>query len=163
MKSFINKTAVFIASGFNAGYLPIGPGTWGAGTMAVAAWWLVDLPLVYYLAVIVFLFFLGAAVSGPADSYFSIKSGKAHDNDQIVIDEWMGMLITLLPFYYFGKSLPMLIVGFLLFRVFDTVKIGLVALADRIDNRWGVMIDDLAAGLYAGIFFFLAIWFTKII
>jgi len=147
-----------MASGFGSGYLPWAPGSWGALAAAVIGWWIIDLPILWYLLIVIFLIIVGFGVSPSADRYLSIKSGKKHDNNQIVIDEWVGMLITLLPLYFFEKSLLYFGIAFLMFRIFDTLKFGLAKLADQWRNSWGVMLDDIVAGMHSGIFFFTALW-----
>lgn len=154
----MKKIAIFIATGFGSGYLPWAPGSWGAAAMLVCAWWLVELPLFSYLGLIFFLFVIGIGVAEIADKHFAKASGSTSDNDKIVIDEWVGMLITLLPLYFFEKSLLHFGMAFLFFRIFDTLKFGLAKVMDRLHNRWGVMLDDVFAGLHAGIFFFIALW-----
>lgn len=158
MGTFINKVTLLLATGFGTGYLPWAPGSWGAAAAAIMGWWLVDLPILWYLLIIFVLVIIGFGVSPAADRYLSIKSGEKYDNSQIVIDEWVGMLITLLPLYFFEKSLLYLVIGFLMFRIFDTLKFGLAKLADQWQNSGGVMLDDIVAGLHAGIFFFIALW-----
>lgn len=126
--------------------------------MLLAGWWLVKLPLEYFLGLIVLLFIIGVMVVPDADRHLARGDAKKHDDNRIVIDEWVGMLITLLPLYYFEKSLLHFGMAFLFFRLFDTLKFGLAKIADRMPNKWGVMLDDAVAGLHAGIFFFIALW-----
>ncbi|MCH7492170.1 phosphatidylglycerophosphatase A [Patescibacteria group bacterium] len=158
MATITNKIILWLATGFGTGYLPWAPGSWGAAAAAIMGWWLVDLPFLWYLLIIFALTVIGFGVSPAADRYLSIKSGKKYDNSQIVIDEWVGMLITLLPFYFFEKSILYLVIGFLMFRIFDTLKFGLAKLADQWRHSGGVMLDDIVAGLHSGIFFFIALW-----
>ena len=157
------KKTIFLtlASGFGSGYLPWAPGSWGAAAAAVVGWWLVDLPISWYLVITLILLLIGFVVTPVADKHFSIKSGHRHDNDRIVIDEWVGMLITLLPFYFFEKSLLYLGIAFLMFRIFDTLKFGLTKLADQWHHPGGVMLDDLMAGMHSGVFFFVALWIME--
>lgn len=154
----MKKLAIFIATGFGSGYLPWAPGSWGAAAMLFASWWLIELPLFSYLGLIFLLFVVGIGVAEIADKHFAQTSGNTSDNDKIVIDEWVGMLITLLPLFYFEKSLLHFAMAFLFFRIFDTLKFGLAKIMDRLHSRWGVMLDDVFAGLHAGIFFFIALW-----
>jgi len=154
----MKKFALIIATGFGSGYLPWAPGSWGAAVMLFFSWWLVDLPTVSFIGLIFILFVLGVSVAQIADNHFAKGSGTASDNDKIVIDEWVGMMITLMPLFYFEKSLLHFAMAFLCFRIFDTLKFGLAKIMDRIHNRWGVMLDDVFAGLHAGVFFFIALW-----
>ncbi len=78
---------------------------------------------------------------------------KERDQNQIVIDEVFGMLITCFPLLFF-KTLPLyqeLIIAFFLFRIFDVMKPWPASIFDRMENNIGVMIDDAVAGAYAAI------------
>ncbi|MDD5040555.1 MAG: phosphatidylglycerophosphatase A [Patescibacteria group bacterium] len=158
MKTYRQRAAIFIATGLGSGYLPWAPGTWGAFAMALIAWGFLELPLWGYCAILACVVAVGVSVAGIADAYFTQHGGRKHDNKQIVIDEWAGMMITFLPLFYFEKNVLNVAVGFLLFRIFDTLKFGVAKIADRWANRWGVILDDVFAGLHAAIFFFLALW-----
>ncbi|MFA5134367.1 MAG: phosphatidylglycerophosphatase A [Patescibacteria group bacterium] len=152
------RSALFWATGFGSGYLPIAPGSWGSLVIAGAAWWLLKLPIVWYLALTAIIFTIGILVAGIADQHFRSRGGKDSDNGQIVIDEWAGQLITLLPLFYFEKSLLNIGIGFVLFRIFDVLKFGFAKYFDKRHDHWGVMLDDVFAGVHAGIFFFIALW-----
>jgi phosphatidylglycerophosphatase A len=69
-----------------------------------------------------------------------------HDASQIVIDEFMGMQISL---FMMKPSISLAIAGFLLFRLFDIVKPFPVGRSQKIKGGLGVVVDDLLAGLYA--------------
>lgn len=152
------KLSVVLASGFGSGYLPIAPGSWGSLVIAAAAWWLLELPLIWYIVLVVVIFIIGVPTAGIADKYFRLRGGKEFDNGQIVIDEWAGQLITLLPLFYFDKSWLNIGIGFVLFRVFDVLKFGFAKYFDKQHDRWGVMLDDVFAGVHAAIFFSIALW-----
>jgi phosphatidylglycerophosphatase A len=128
--------------------------------------------LLIWLLIIISLFFLGAWAS---DIY--MKQNKRHDPKEIVIDEVVGQLITyvitIVSFifsYYFKKSvillnnfnsswyvflflIILLIIPIVFFRLFDIIKPWFIGRIDkhRIDG-YGVMLDDVLAGLIAGIF-----------
>jgi len=146
---------LFLSSGFGSGYLPFAPGTWGSAVMTVISWWLLNLSIVWYLTIAAAVFLLGILIVPEADSYWRPILGKDRDNRPIVIDEWLGMLITYLPLFYFGKSLFNLLIGFLLFRFFDVFKFGLALSANKIKNKWGIMFDDFFAGLYSALVLFI--------
>ncbi|MDB5037922.1 MAG: phosphatidylglycerophosphatase [Bacteriovoracaceae bacterium] len=77
------------------------------------------------------------------------KRTKTHDGSEIVIDEWVGMGISL---WFIKLNLPYIIAAFVLFRLFDIWKPpGVKYFDDHHLNSWGVMIDDVVAGLYATI------------
>lgn len=145
------KSCFIIGSFFGAGYFPVASGTFGS---------LVTLPLAFAAAY--FFGALGIAVLVPIVFFIGTFATKEilkhtkHDPSLIVIDEVAGQLLTFLPVACFLKgnfSLSALIlygVGFLLFRFFDIVKIQPAKWADeKVNNAWGVMLDDIFAGVYA--------------
>jgi phosphatidylglycerophosphatase A len=88
---------------------------------------------------------LGTWASSVAEVHYRV-----HDSPHIVIDELTGQLVTLVP-VAFALSWPNLVVGFGLFRLFDTVKPWPASWIDRkMAGALGVMLDDVVAGLYAG-------------
>lgn len=154
VKKFIS---IFFATGLGIGYLPLTPATWGSVLMSFICFWLLDLPIGLYLAVAGVFFIIGILVAPMADGYFRIKTGKEWDNKPVVIDEWVGQMITLLPLFYFEKTWLNILIGFILFRLFDVFKFGLARWADKKKNQWGVMLDDLFAGVHAAIFLTLVL------
>jgi phosphatidylglycerophosphatase A len=113
------------------------------GTLgAVPLWWaLSSLPGAAHLAAIVVLTLLGVVAAGHAGRYWGVTDASA-----IVIDEVVGYLVTvsLVPFSWRAAAL-----GFVLFRLFDVTKPWPVSVLDRVKSAWGVMLDDVAAGIYA--------------
>jgi phosphatidylglycerophosphatase A len=134
---------VILAAWGPCGFSPVAPGT--VGTLgAVPLWWaLSSLPrtAVAAPAAAVLLAALGVAAARHAGRYWGVT-----DASPIVIDEVVGYLVTvsLVPF-----SWPAAALGFALFRLFDVWKPWPVSVFDRMKNAWGVMLDDVAAGLYA--------------
>ena len=76
------------------------------------------------------------------------KGQIGHDNPKIVIDEMAGYITAMA---FLPRQWPYLVAAFVLFRTFDTVKPWLVRTFDRIPNAFGVVFDDVAAGLLANI------------
>ena len=76
------------------------------------------------------------------------KGYKGHDNPKIVIDEIAGYLSAMA---FLPRSWGYLLAAFVLFRTFDTVKPWLVKNFDRMENAFGVVFDDVSAGLMANI------------
>ena len=143
--------AVFIASFGYVGFFPIAPGT--AGSLAAlllfafVRW--VGLS-VFELGMIVAVFAIGVwAASGT-----EVALGRK-DPGVVVIDEVLGMLITLalLPL-----SIPGIIVGFLLFRLFDVVKPYPAAQLEHLHGGLGIMADDAVAGIYSHLALRLCVW-----
>lgn len=142
--------AHFYALGFGTGLVPVAPGTFGtlvAFPIAFALWRHVD--NVIFAAVVAFLGLLGvwaAQVTG--------QSLDVPDHGSIVCDEFVAFLVVLL---YTGPDARAMIVGFVLFRLFDVVKPPPIrALDRRWKNGWGVMADDLLAAVYT--LLVLALW-----
>lgn len=158
MPAIKNKIALALATGFGLGYLPIAPGSWGSLGMVLVAWWLLKLPIYGYLLIGLIILLIGGWSIRLADPLLAEKTKKSHDNKNIVIDEWLGQLITLLPLYYFKPTWLALAAGLFLFRAFDTAKFGLAKYFDKSTSYWGVILDDLFAGLHAALVFFLLLW-----
>lgn len=136
--------AVLIATGLGSGRLTPASGTWG--TLAA---WVLALFLLSHGKVVLILALLAAVIAG----FWAIEKYEAasndHDSGTIVIDEWAGIWLTLLfaaPFW------DHLLLSFLLFRLFDIWKPWPIRWLERnISGPSGVIVDDLAAGLLAGI------------
>ena len=138
----LSRLSKIIATFFYVGYLPFIPGTFGSAAALLLYIFLKPGPLAQYAFLVIFLF-LGFYFSGKAEKQFNSKDPK-----YIVIDEVAGMFLTLL---FVPLDLRLLVIGFLLFRVLDTVK---PYPADRLQNlngSAGIMLDDIVAGLYANI------------
>ncbi|HNN96302.1 MAG TPA: phosphatidylglycerophosphatase A [Pseudomonadota bacterium] len=133
-----------IATFLFAGHSKVAPGTMGSLAALPLAWVLLGAgPLAMAMGVVV-VTLLGTWAAGR----YCEATGR-HDNQRIVIDEVAGILITLWPV---SRSLGNLAVGFLLFRLFDIWKPGPVRIIDRrVGGGFGVMADDLAAGLLAAV------------
>lgn len=136
--------ALAVSSCLGAGYVPVAPGTAGSLLALPLAWALFQLgwwgvPLGAGIATI-----LGMWASNVAEAHYRV-----HDSPHIVIDELAGQLVTLLPVAC--TRWPNLVVGFGLFRLFDTVKPWPANWIDRrLQGALGVMLDDVVAGVYAG-------------
>jgi phosphatidylglycerophosphatase A len=143
-----------ISTFFFVGLLPKAPGTWGS---------LAALPLAYILHLIggFALFFAATVIVFFVGWWATSKetAGKEnHDPGEIVIDEVVGQWITLFPVSFalscsvIGEicvPLGLVIVAFVLFRLYDIRKPSLVGTADKMNTALGVMLDDVAAGLMA--------------
>ncbi len=123
------------------GFSPVAPGT--VGTLgAVPLWWLLrDLPLATYLVTVAGLLAIAVYAAARAGAYWQVA-----DASPIVIDEVVGYLVTmaLVPW-----SWPAAVAGFLLFRLMDIMKPWPASAFDRVKNGFGVVMDDVVAGVYA--------------
>ncbi|MCY2968551.1 MAG: phosphatidylglycerophosphatase A [Planctomycetota bacterium] len=142
-RNFVDRLVVFVATGFGAGWLPVAPGTWGSAVGIAAAWGLNFLPWEFRIIAAVSGFLVGI----PLCSRAARLLGTADDPGAIVFDEIVGVIWTLL-FVPFGVSTAIL--GFLLFRLFDTTKPWPIRRFEKLHGGLGVMADDLAAALAAG-------------
>jgi phosphatidylglycerophosphatase A len=134
----VKKVSRFLATGFYVGYLPTAPGTWGSLLM-IFLLYLFPLLNNFY---VVFALSLG----GIAIANFEEKQNGIKDESKIVIDEMAGQLLT---FFTIQLSLPILLLGFILFRIFDITKPLIIDKIQSLPAGWGVMLDDLLAGLFS--------------
>ena len=151
-RALLGHPAGWIACGFGSGLSPVAPGT--AGSAAALLPWLIlrELPWPLVLGVIALVFALGVWASKVAIARLRIS-----DPGAVVIDEFVGQWIALLPLLFLAHGWAWLLAGFSLFRVFDVTKPWPVSWADRkLKGGLGVMLDDVLAGAYAA----LVLWFA---
>ncbi len=138
---FITKA---LSTFFGAGFFPVAPGTFASLIIAALYFWAFgSMGLAWYLGAIVAVFFAGVVA---ATSYAKQLGQK--DPRPVVIDEVCGQLITLtlVPPAWVNIAL-----GFFLFRVFDVLKPFPIRKLERLSWGWGIMADDVLAGLYAAV------------
>ena len=148
----MNRFIILLASGFGAGYCPVAPGT--AGTLVAIPVYLLfsRIPFPLYELTLLTFFFLASWISDRAEKDWGRK-----DHPRIVIDEIMGFLITML---WVPKTILFIILGFFLFRFFDIVKPPPIRLAEKARGGYGVVLDDVLAGIYANIILQIISYFT---
>lgn len=131
-----------IATGFGAGYLPKAPGTWGSLLALPLHFFLRQLPPGPYALALVGIFFVAVITAGQAEKILDRK-----DPGVVVIDEVIGMLITLIG----APDNPLIwLLGFGLFRLFDIFKPFPIRIIDqRINGGMGIVLDDVLAGVYS--------------
>jgi phosphatidylglycerophosphatase A len=133
----------FLAFGFGAGLAPRAPGTFGSAVGLVAAWWLLELPFVWRVAVVLTVIAAGIFICGE-----SARRLGRHDDQRIVLDEIAGVLLTSLAVV--ERSLFLLALVFVFFRFFDIVKPWPIRDVDHsLKGGLGIMLDDLIAALFA--------------
>jgi len=133
-----------LAFGFGAGLLPKAPGT--AGSILAIPVYLLLTPLgpAIYLVVLLGLFLAGVWITGTCERELATK-----DHPGIVFDEVVGQLVAL---FLVPVDWRLVLAGFILFRLFDIWKPGPIGwLNDNVHGGWGIMLDDLAAGLAAAL------------
>ncbi len=133
---------MFLATGFYSGKLPKCPGTWGSIAAFLPWFFMRNLPLTSYLSALGVIFIVGCMLAGSAEKILDVA-----DAGPIVIDEFLGMFIALIAV----PNHPVAwILAFFLFRLFDVLKPFPVSWFDqRIHGGFGIMMDDVVAGLYA--------------
>ena len=137
-------TAKLISTCFGIGYLQKGAGTLAALIFSMA--WLLlpvrGISFFYYIPIILFIFFIGTWAANKVEKEWG------HDSNRIVVDEVLGMAVSLLLIPVEWK---LVLAAFVLFRFFDIVKPLFIRRAEALPSGWGVMADDLLAGIYANI------------
>jgi phosphatidylglycerophosphatase A len=143
---------MLIATGFYSGYLPKAPGTWGSLVGLLLFLLLHTLNVPVYLAVTAGLFVLGSFVAGEAEKILDTR-----DPGVVVIDEIVGILITMIAVPVTPLTL---LLGFILFRIFDVLKPFPVNFFDKkFHGGLGIMLDDVMAGIYSLIILQLLVLF----
>lgn len=133
----------FLAFGLGSGASPWAPGT--AGTLAAVPLYflLAQLPLPYYLAMLLITFVIGCWLCGKTSADLGV-----HDHGGIVWDEFVGYWITMLAL---PISWTWALAGFVLFRIFDILKPWPIRWIDKkVQGGFGIMLDDVLAAIYAG-------------
>jgi phosphatidylglycerophosphatase A len=157
----------WIATGMGSGFAPRAPGTFG--TLAALPLCVLAghyLPLWGYAALTLCLFIVGVWAAG-----WVIHTLKIQDPGVVVIDEWVGMLLTWLPVAYWQHwaarapavstttALLWLGAAFLAFRLTDILKPWPASWADqRLHGGFGAMLDDVFAGLWSALIVGLMLW-----
>lgn len=163
----------WVVSGLGIGYMPIASGTFGSGiaiALALACWGGVYIAGKQFAWLDPIWLILTALASvacvrwGPwAVEYYAKRSRKLGDPGVVVIDEFAGQWLSLvaLPMPTLGRTLMVLACQFFFFRLFDVIKPPPARQFERLPMGWGILCDDLAAGVYANIIgqiIFRVIW-----
>jgi phosphatidylglycerophosphatase A len=151
--------AFTVATFFGAGYGKPGPGTWGSVAAvllwAIYAWGARPGAQALFIALLAGIA-LSIAFGVPAATICARESGRK-DPQFVVIDEVAGQLIALLGCPIEWRHM---LIALVLFRAFDMTKPFPVRQLESLPEGWGIVFDDVAAGLYAcGIAALLRIWF----
>lgn len=144
----------FIATGFGSGYSPIAPGTAGA-LLAMLIWWgysllfshCISIPVLTFIVIVVFTF-AGVWSSSVVEKYWG------EDPSRVVVDEMVGTWIALLAVPE-GAHWGYMLATFVLFRFFDIVKPLGVRKMESLPSGFGIMADDILAGIYGFIVIYL--------
>ncbi|MFA5863368.1 MAG: phosphatidylglycerophosphatase A [Phycisphaerae bacterium] len=145
-----------LVSFLGSGYLPAVPGTWGSLAAAVIYLLLANSRLGKShptLWIVTAGLTVLATVIGIALGKWATRHYHSEDPKPFVLDEVAGMWLSLLviPFDNRGALFLMVAVQFILFRLFDIIKPTPARQAEDLPFGWGIVIDDLVAGVYANI------------
>ena len=132
-----------VATLFYSGYAPLAPGTAGSVLAALFYYYLCSsLGVLHWLAVLAAAFAAGVYTSTCMERQWGKDPGR------VVIDEGVGYLVTVA---FLPHSLAVAAAGFFLFRVFDVVKPPPVRQLERLPGGWGIVLDDVMAGVYGNL------------
>jgi len=155
--SWPERCIVFCGVGFGSGLAPKAPGTFGSAfaLLFVPIWLAIGFSNTILAIIIMSL--VGIWICGRTADLMGV-----HDDGRIVWDEFAGQSITFLPLLYLNEmSWTWALVGFALFRLFDAWKPWPIRVIDRqIDGGFGIMLDDIIAGLWAALCILLYFYFT---
>jgi len=142
------------------GFAPFAPGTFGAGG-AVLFYWLLatyapsSISLWPLLGYILFFSVIGIYSTNKVISLWG------DDPSKVVMDEFVGFLITML---FVNPSFKTILLGFVLFRFFDILKpLGIRTIDKKVKGGLGVMLDDVLAGIYACLSLHFILWLEQIV
>lgn len=134
--------ALAFATCLGLGYVPFAPGTFGSAA-GLLVWAVLPQSTTAHGVAIVLIFGAGVWSSGRAEQHL-----RGTDPGPVVIDEVMGMLVTL---FMVPVGWPGAAVGFVLFRIFDVIKPPPANRLERLPGGLGIMADDLMAAVYANV------------
>ena len=159
-----------LTSCFGLGWLPVAPGSWGSLPSAII------FGLACYLggsAAIVISLMIALIIVGSfvcvKFSHVAVAATGNEDPNEVVADEIAGQALTFLAMPLMmadvsgGQIVSIVVLGYFLFRLFDTVKPWPSYRLEKLPAGWGILADDLMAGVYAGIALFVSakIWILK--
>ncbi|MCX8117825.1 MAG: phosphatidylglycerophosphatase A [Desulfobacterota bacterium] len=146
----MDRFILLLGTGLGTGYAPFAPGTMGTLLAIPLYYGLSEIPSPLYELTLAGLFFLSVWVAEKAGALLGQK-----DDPRIVIDEIMGFFVTTL---WMPKTVLFILVGFVLFRFFDILKPPPIRLMEKMRGGYGVVLDDVVAGLYANLLLHWTAW-----
>ncbi|NMP14812.1 phosphatidylglycerophosphatase A [Thalassotalea sp. Y01] len=130
----------FLALGFGTGLAPKAPGTFGTLAALPFIFILAQFALPVYIAAAIIMSLVGIWICGKASA-----DAQVHDHGAIVWDEVAGYTITMIAIPLNWQTL---LVGFIIFRIFDILKPWPISIADKkVHGGLGIMLDDIIAGV----------------
>ena len=154
--SLLRSPVLLLAFGFGSGLSKKAPGTVGS-LVALVIWILIaDLALIPYITFLIISGLIGIYICGVASEKLGV-----HDHGGIVWDEFVGFWIAMAALPITWQSV---ILGFLLFRLFDILKPWPISWLDKkVSGGFGIMIDDVIAGLAAAVVIYFLGYFGLIL
>jgi phosphatidylglycerophosphatase A len=142
-----------VGSGLFTGYFPIAPATVTSFLVLLPAFFLARLP-VWNVVVVVMVFFIGVPIATDLERVWGKDPGR------VTIDEVVGTLVTFLlnPVSLWGLG-----VGFFLWRFFDIFKLPFIDKSQRLPGGWGIMVDDVLAGVCANLILRLGLFLLPVL
>lgn len=144
---------------FGLGLFPLCPGTWGSLPPVIFFLLLSYLKApAILISVLMGLWAVAASVICVAFSPDVISATGKRDPREVVIDELAGQCVVFVPAVFFSQLSPLLVAGFgfALFRLFDITKPFPIKKLEKLPAGWGILADDLLAGVYAaGVLLFI--------
>ena len=153
MKRITRAVILFISQGAYTGRSPVAPGTAGTVLGVLLYLWIKELPSWQYASLCILLFAVGTWAAGRAEVILDRR-----DSPTIVIDEIAGYLLAM---SMAPTTWGFIAAGFILFRVFDVVKPFPLKRLQDIHGGFGVMLDDIGAGIYTCIILHLAAYLLR--
>ena len=139
MKNF----AKYFATLFGIGFISLAPGTFGS-LLAILIWYVfIDLFSIFYF-IVLFLFVLSVSF------YFTdiyLDNYKKKDPSEVIVDEFLGQSIPLL--FIVNFNIYEVLIAFVTFRFFDIYKIYPINKMEDLKGSYGVILDDIVAGIYS--------------
>jgi len=152
-KDLLVNPNLLLAFGFGSGLAPKAPGTFGTIAAIPLYFLIAQFSLPVYFLIVLASFAVGVYLCGYASKYMGV-----HDHGGIVWDEFVGLWIAL---FAAPAGVQWVVLGFVLFRIFDIAKPWPINWLDKkVAGGFGIMIDDVLAGLFAllvlqGVAFFI--------
>ena len=144
----MNKFSQIIISLFGLGFIPIAPGTF-ASLFSLIFFYLIYSYLSFIAMILIFLFIFLLSIK--LINLYSYDKND-HDSPEIVIDEFIGIFFIIIFYEYFKftNDKVMFFLIFIIFRLFDIFKVFPANWVDKkIKNSFGVILDDIIAGIYS--------------
>ena len=141
-----------ISTGLYSGLAPFAPGTLGSLTYCLI--FIISINNLAFTEFSLLIIALGVSTCGYlfSKAYIADKSNKEHsDPKEVVIDEWAGMAVALIPVLSAKEPFIAIVVAFLLFRLFDIWKPWPISKVEKLPGALGIMADDILAGLIAAV------------